>query len=184
MGLRSDSEGLKYSYDVLGSLLEAAIRDQKLTGDAIVSMQRVSNELAQHGSRLPGTVAAAVNSNLKQTIDSAAEVLTERVKDANVEADRAADAFRRATRRATFFVCIPAVFATAALMATWYGVTAHSVHQLEQEKLSLQQRVDYLYSQGGQLDVRSCPLSDGRAVPCIRVESKGQNGYHVPIWVR
>ncbi|KVF31173.1 hypothetical protein [Burkholderia vietnamiensis] len=184
MEQRSDSEGLKYSYDVLGALLEAAIRDQKLTGEAIASMNLASSKFVEQSRHLPGSVAAAVNNELQEAIDAAAETLTKRVKDANLEADRAAEAFGRATKRATFFVFIPVLLVTGLAMVIWYGVTAYLVHQLEQEKTRLQQKVNYLYSQGGQLDVRSCPLSDGRTAPCIRVESKGQNGYHVPIWVR
>ncbi|AOK06922.1 hypothetical protein WK25_20410 [Burkholderia latens] len=184
MEQRSNSEGLKYSYDVLGTLLEAAVRDQKLTSDAIASMNRTSSKFSEQCRHLPVVVASAVNNELREAIDAAADTLTQRVRNANLEADRAADALGRATKRATLFVFVPAALVTALAMVIWYGVTAYFVHQLEQEKTNLQQKVNYLYSQGGQLDVRSCPLSDGRTAPCIRVESKGQNGYHVPVWVR
>ncbi|MDN7993668.1 hypothetical protein QZM97_26670 [Burkholderia orbicola] len=180
----SNAEGLKYSYDVLGTLLEAAIRDQKLTGEAIASMNRVSSKFAEQCRHLPENVASAVNNELRDAIDATADALTERVRNANLEADRAAAALGHATKRATFFVFVPALLVTALAMVIWYGVTAYLVHQLEQEKTNLQEKVNYLYSQGGQLDVRSCTFPDGRTAPCIRVESKGQNGYHVPVWVK
>ncbi|MDH6148249.1 MULTISPECIES: hypothetical protein [Paraburkholderia] len=183
MDQHSGSDKLKYAHDVLGTLLEAAIRDQRLTGSAIQSMDRVSRSLAEQGRQLPGSVVAAVSRDLKPTIDAAAETLTKRVKDANVQAGEAAEAFRRATKQATFFVLVPALLITAATMALWYGVTEHAVSRLEDERASLQATVDELSSRGGRLDVRTCRLEDGTVDTCIRVGSQGYgSGYHIPVW--
>ncbi|WP_321867688.1 hypothetical protein [Paraburkholderia tropica] len=183
MDRHSNSDDLKYVHDVLGTLLEAAIRDQRLTGSAIQSMNRVSSNLAEQGRQLPESVVAAVTRDLKPAIDAAAETLTKRVKDANVHASEAAEAFRHATKSATFFVFIPALLTTAATMVLWYGVTEHAVSRLGSEKASLQATVDELSSRGGRLDVRTCQLENGKVETCIRVGSQEYgSGYHIPVW--
>lgn len=185
MGQHSDSDNLKYAHDVLATLLEAALRDQRLTGDAIKSMNRVSNSLAEQGRQLPGSVVAAVNRDLKLAVDDAAETLTKRVKDANLQAKEAALAFQRAARQATFFIFFPALLVSAATMALWYGLTEHSVSRLEDERANLQRTVDVLSNQGGRLVVGNCQLTDGQTSKCIRVGSQEYgNGYHVPVWVK
>ncbi|UEC02586.1 hypothetical protein [Burkholderia vietnamiensis] len=183
MGHHSPSDDVAYAHDVLSTLLEAALRDQKLTGDAIKTMNRVSSTLAEQGRQLPASVSAAVERDLRQAVDVAAEKLTERVKGANVQAQEAAYAFRRAARQASVFIFAPALAITAMTMVLWYAITAHSVSRLEDKRAELQHTVDILSSRGGRLVVGNCQISKGQTATCIRVGAQEYgNGYHIPLW--
>ncbi|ANB72078.1 hypothetical protein AYM40_06605 [Paraburkholderia phytofirmans OLGA172] len=183
MDHHSASDDVAYAHDVLSTLLEAALRDQKLTRDAIKTMNRVSNDLAEQGRRLPASVSAEVNKDLREAVDVAAEILTKRIKDANVQADEAAQAFRRAARQAGLFIFAPALVVTAMTMALWYELTAHSISRLENQRAELQRTVDILSSHGGRLSVSNCKLPSGQTVTCIRVGNEEYgNGYHIPFW--
>ncbi|MGP8434968.1 hypothetical protein ACT2FY_24255 [Paraburkholderia fungorum] len=175
---------LKYAYDALGALLEAAIRDQKSTADAVKSMKALTGAISQQSRDLPGTVSAGVKRELEQAIDAAAESLSGKVGAANIAADTAVAAFERATRRSMLYVCVPALLASALAMATWYGVTAWSVRSLQKEKTELQESVALLEKHGGRLDVTSCRFKDGHTEPCIRVDVTDEfvDDYRIPVW--
>ncbi|MCS3395317.1 hypothetical protein NX868_29715 [Burkholderia thailandensis] len=181
----TNAEKTKIFYDTLGTLLEHAIRDQKLTGEAIEEMKRVSKALEKQARELAANVVETVKTDVSSTMKTACADLVKQVTDANIKATEAADAFQRARKSATFFVFLPAVLATLAAMGTWYGITAYKVRQLEEEKASLQQTVDTLNSQGGHLDVGTCQLKNGKTPVCIRVEDDVYGkGYHIPLWVK
>ncbi|WP_090535533.1 hypothetical protein [Paraburkholderia sartisoli] len=185
--------GMKYAYDALGTLLEAAIRDQKLTADAVKAMNSLTAAVEQQSRSMPKAIVADVKSQLGTTIDAAATTLTSRVESANLAADKATKALERAATFSILRICAPALLASLAAMALWYGVTAWSVHRLEQQKTDLEQqkteleqRVAYLDSRGGRLDITSCRFDDGRSVPCIRVDETApfNGGYRIPIRVK
>lgn len=182
MDHRSASNDLIYAHDALATLLEAAFRDQKLTRDAIYAMELVSKNLGEQGRTLPGTVSAAVNKELEKAVRTAADILTERVKDANFRAQEAAHAFRRAAKQATLFVFAPALIITAVTMAIWYGITSNSVKHLQEEKAELQHTVDALSRQSGRLVVGSCKDPNGQVSMCIQVTAQEyKGGYRVPV---
>lgn len=178
--------GMKYAYDALGTLLEAAIRDQKLTADAVKAMNSLTTAIEQQSRSMPKAIVADVKSQLGTTIDAAATTLTSRVESANLAADKATKALERAATFSILRICAPALLASLAAMALWYGVTAWSVHRLEQQKTELEQRIAYLDSRGGRLDITSCRFDDGRSVPCIRVDETApfNGGYRIPIRVK
>lgn len=188
--MNGEGDGMKYAYDALGTLLEAAIRDQKLTADAVKAMNSLTAAIEQQSRSMPRAIVADVKSQLDTTIEGAAKTLTSRVESANLAADKATKALERAATFSVLRVCAPALLISLAAMATWYGVTAQSVSRLEQQKTDLEQqkteleqRVAYLDSRGGRLDVTSCRFDDGRSVPCIRVNETApfKGGYRIPI---
>jgi hypothetical protein len=193
MNMNGEVGGVKYAYDALGTLLEAAIRDQKLTADAVKAMNSLTAAIEQQSRFMPKAIVADVKSQLGTTIDAAATTLTSRVESANLAADKATKALERAATFSILRICAPALLASLAAMALWYGVTAWSVHRLEQQKTDLEQqkteleqRLAYLDSRGGHLDITSCRFDDGRSVPCIRVDETApfNGGYRIPIRVK
>lgn len=182
MDHRSDSKDLIHVHDVLATLLEAALRDQKQVRDAIRAMELVSTNLDVQGRSLPGTVSAAVNKELEKAVLAAADILTGRVQDANTGAREAANAFRRAAKHATLFVFAPALIITALTMVIWYGITANSVRLLREEKVELQHTVNTLGSQGGRLIVGTCEDRRGNVSMCIQVTAQEYvGGYRIPV---
>lgn len=193
MNMNGEVDGMKYAYDALGTLLEAAIRDQKLTADAVKAMNSLTAAIEQQSRSMPKAIVTDVKDQLGTTIDAAATTLTSRVESANLAADKATKALERAATFSILRICAPALLASLAAMALWYGVTAWSVHRLEQQKTDLEQqkteleqRVAYLDSRGGHLDITSCRFDDGRSVPCIRVDETApfNGGYRIPIRVK
>jgi hypothetical protein len=191
--MNGEVDGMKYAYDALGTLLEAAIRDQKLTADAVKAMNSLTAAIEQQSRSMPRAIVADVKSQLDTTIEAAAKTLTSRVESANLAADKATKALERAATFSVLRICAPVLLASLAAMATWYGVTARSVSRLElqktdlqQQKTELEQRVAYLDSRGGRLDVTSCQFDDGRSVPCIHVDETVpfKGGYRIPIRVK
>jgi len=183
MGHHLPSEGITYAHDVLSTLLEAALRDQRLTGEAIKTMNRVSDSLGDQVRQLPVSVSATVNENLGQAVHTAAEILTERVKNTNVQAQETAHALGRMAKQASLVIFAPALVVTALTMAIWYGITARSISFLEEERAELQQTVEILRTQNGSLDIASCERKDGTSAMCIRVEAQRYGeGYHIPLW--
>lgn len=184
--MNGEVHGMKYAYDALGTLLEAAMRDQKSTADAVRAMKSLTAAIEQQSRSMPAAIVADVKSQLDTTIEAAAKTLTSRVESANLAADRAMKALDRAATFSVLRICAPVLLVSLAAMATWYGVTAWSVSRLEQQKTDLEQRVAYLDSRGGRLDVTSCRLGDGRSVPCIRVDEtvSYKGGYRIPIRVK
>ncbi|MEN8515460.1 hypothetical protein [Burkholderia sp. RS02] len=185
MDQASPAERKRIFYDTLGTLLEHAIRDQKLTAEAIDEMNRVSRALEKQGHELGENVVKTVKADLASTLETVRAEFVKKVTDANMKAAEAADAFQRARKSATFFVFLPAILATLVAMGIWYGITAYEVRQLEKERASLQQTVDTLNSHGGRLDVGTCQLKTGKTIVCIRVENDVYGkGYHIPVWVK
>ncbi|SOE92957.1 hypothetical protein SAMN05414139_05720 [Burkholderia sp. D7] len=191
--MNGEVDGMKYAYDALGTLLEAAMRDQKLTADAVKAMNFLTAAIEQQSRSLPKAIVTDVKNQLGTTIDAAATALTSRVESANLAADKATKALERAATFSILRICAPALLASLAAMALWYGVTAWYVHRLEQQKTDLEQqkteleeRVAYLDSRGGHLDITSCQFEDGRSVPCIRVDETApfNGGYRIPIRVK
>ncbi|OAJ59387.1 hypothetical protein A6V36_27465 [Paraburkholderia ginsengiterrae] len=150
--------GMKYAYDALGTLLEAAIRDQKLTADAVKAMNSLTTAIEQQSRSMPKAIVADVNSQLATTIDAAATTLTSRVESANLAADKATKALERAATFSILRICAPALLASLAAMALWYGVTAWSVHRLEQQKTDLKQQKTDLEQQKTDLEQQKTDL--------------------------
>lgn len=177
---------LKITYDALGVLLEAAIRDQESIEKAVESMNALITALNQQRMSMPATIVASVKSELSASIEAAAQTLTTRVASTNLAADQAAQAFQRAAKFSLLRVCAPALFLSLVAIAIWFALAALSVHSLENEKAELEQRIAYLDSRGGHLDVSTCPSRNGESVPCIRVDEtqKFQNGYRIPFRVK
>ena len=165
-------------HSVIGTLLEAAIRDQKAIHEAVEGLNSAENSVATAAARLPGAVAREVDVSLKQAVGGAADTLVKRFDDANIEAERAAAAYRDAAAFSLRRIVIPvlsitAIGASAIVIAAWLAMpNLAELQARREERDQLEQRIAWLEKYGARSDITNCEISKDRKKTrlCVKLD--------------
>ncbi|MTV42035.1 hypothetical protein [Duganella radicis] len=173
--------------DVIGALLEAAVRDQHAINDAIKEMKGSRRKMDDASDTLPSTVASRVSASLKVAIDDAANTLLERFNHATTEADRAAAAYQKASREAprrfvllgigVTFVAITAL----ATLAWCFTPSMDEIRARRAERDNLENQVEWL-KQAAHSDLTTCRLKNNTVRLCAKLDrqfSDQWGGYRI-----
>jgi hypothetical protein len=163
---------------VIGTLLEAAIRDQQAIKEAVGTLNRATDTLRRASEVLPDTVAKEVDASLKAAINGAADTLVKRFEDANVKAARASTAYKEAAEFSMWRIVIPALGITALagaviVIAAWMAMpNLTEVQALRNERDRLQHDLSILEERGAKSDTRTCQLTtkSKRGRLCVKLD--------------
>lgn len=163
---------------VIGTLLEAAIRDQQAIEAAVGTLDRAIDTMQRASAVLPDTVAKEVDASLKAAINGAAETLVKRFEDANVKAARASAAYEEAAAFSIWRIVIPALgitalAGTAIVIAAWMAMpNLTEVQALRNERDRLQHDLSILEQRGAKSDATTCQLSNKskRVRLCVKLD--------------
>lgn len=173
--------------DVIGALLEAAMRDQRAIKESIESMKVSQKKMDNASDSLPSAVALRVSASLKVAIDDAADILLDQFKHATTEADRAAAAYQKASREAPRrFVLIGigvTVVAIAALttLAWYFTPSMDEIRARRAERDQLESQIDWLKN-AVHSDLTTCRLKSNTVRLCAKLDrqfSDQWNGYRI-----
>jgi hypothetical protein len=167
-------------YPALGTLLEAAIRDQKAIGKAVDGLNGVQRAMTTATAELPRTVAREVDASLQDAIERAAMRLVERFEKANVDAERAEKAYCNAVKFSLWKGALPvlgiAAVGAAAIVAVAWMLTPSlaEIQSRRDERDALEQRIAWLQQHGANGDFTKCIVSkDGKKTRlCVKLDSR------------
>ena len=142
------------------------------------SLNSAENSVATAAARLPGAVAREVDVSLKQAAGGAADTLVKRFEDANIEAERAAAAYRDAAafslRRIVIQALgITAIGASAIVIAAWLAMpNLAELQARKEERDRLEQRIAWLEQHGARSDITNCEISNDRKKTrlCVKLD--------------
>jgi hypothetical protein len=160
----------------IGNLLEAAVRDQAAIGKAAARLAKLQTDIDVILAAVPGTVASRVDVSLARAIDGAAGKLVERFDEANVEAERAVQAFRRAAQHPVLHIAwilfgLSCIAAAAIVAVAWTAAPTNSeIQALREERDALKAEIAWLKKNAPKSDIKPCQTSDGKQGICARLD--------------
>lgn len=163
-------------YDAIGALLEAAIRDQTQSQKSRASLEGAAAELNRAASSLPSAINKKLESSLEKTAIDAGDRIVARFEDANLDADRASKAYQDAVR---FSFLKLAALATVLVAIAVVGIvittrlltpSTSELMALREEKVQLEQQIEWLTRKGGKLDLVKCLTPEGRHAFCGKID--------------
>ena len=160
-------------YEILRTLIEAAVRDQNGIERSIASLDALVEKLP---AEILSQVATQVTGELKEQF----EELREQVRILQNDAERAQESFRR-TGSTSFWKLLlaPMLCLVAIGVALWmYLPNALSINALRQEQAGLQRNISMLEQRGGKADLTQCKWN-GKWKPCIAtIDDDVRNRFH------
>jgi hypothetical protein len=166
--MHDENESLKLAYDALGVMLEAASRDQESISQAAASISNLASRLQKERRELPSAIVNEVRNQLESVVNAAANGLTERIRDTNLEAATATAALKQATRYASARFIAATALVVLFVCAAIVGAMLYVVHDLVEEKGALEHNIAALQSKGAELDLIPC-MDGKREAVCVRV---------------
>lgn len=180
--------------DLVGTLLEAALRDQDAVRMSVNGLNRTRTSLDTAVSQLPQTVSSKVEASLKEAIEEAAQTLLEKFHRANTNAVAAADAYEKAAKFAlrrvvAWSLGITVLFAASIVGVAW--IVMPSMSDLEARRAEVESRraeVEKLESRIAWLtaieksDITQCQIGPRKVRPCAKLDPQFQNiwdGYRI-----
>jgi len=181
--------------DLVGTLLEAALRDQDAVRMSVNGLNRTRTSLDTAVNQLPQTVSSKVEASLKEAIDEAAQTLLKKFHRANTNAFAAADAYEKAAKFAlrrivAWSLGITALFAASIVGVAW--IVLPSLSDLEARRAEVQSRreeIEKLESRIAWLtaieksDITWCKVGPRKVRPCAKLDPQFQNvwdgGYQI-----
>lgn len=165
-------------HEIIGGLLETAIRDQVAIQHAVKGMAAATAAQQTAARELPGKISRSASEAIKPAVDDAATQVTKHFINANRDADRAALAYQQAAKFSMVWVVAAALMATAigaaAVVAVAWMLTPTSVEiqALRDERALLQRDIAALEDKGARVDFTQCRLSNnpGRSRLCARID--------------
>ena len=177
-------------HTVTGTLLEAAIRDQKAIEEAVKGLGDARGAILGAASTLPSAVSREVNVSLKIAINDAADVLVHRFEAANISAERAATAYEKAAAFVIWKVAgmglgVTAIGALAIVGMAWIAMpNLAEIQALRAERDKLQQDLALLVQRGAKSDTSACELPNNpkKTRFCVKLDPRFEDrwgGYRI-----
>lgn len=172
---------------ILGSVIEATVRDQKIAEKALAELAVAIGTLRNASNSLPTVVAGQVKQQIEGATDQAATTLLERYNEANASAVLATAAYDRAAKRGLMLIALPALGITAICALAIAAATAYFIPSLgeiqekRQERANLVKDIEYL-DQLRKIDFGRCQIGGNEYKICAKLDSqnlKNMNGYRV-----
>lgn len=178
-----EPDNTKTFHLAIGTLLEAAIRDQKAIREAAQGLRETEKTVRESIHRIPGQVAREVDASLQRAIDTVANQLMARFEEANANAELASAAYQASAKFSFWRLVLPvlgltAFGATAIFLAAWMIMPSTSEIQEKRAEVDrLEQRLSSLEQQGARADYTQCIVSERpkRLRLCVKLDT-GING--------
>ena len=170
---------------ILGSVIDAAVRNQKTAKEVIDQLSEAISTIQSASSRLPNFVSKEVGKQLEEATEGVATKLLQRFDSANVSAERARIAYENSTKSIFKWIVLPALAITAICASTMLGTVIYltpSISEIENKRYEL----NLLNSQIGfiealkNVEISQCNTARGKLVVCARFDPRDQrswNGY-------
>jgi hypothetical protein len=166
----------RLSHDALGTLLEAAMRDQAGIHDALESLKKAKNLMDHVRYDLPTSVADEVKNSIDGAALRAGNTLFKRFNDANEKAEMAKEAYIDAAKFSIWRIGL-ITFGLSIIGAATIGIVAHlmmpsasEIQALRDEKAQLEQDIKRLYQAGARSDFTQCIVDENVKRFCVRLD--------------
>lgn len=172
---------------ILGSVIEAAIRDQKTAEKMLAELAAAIGTLRSTSNSLPNVVSGQVKQQIEGATDQAATTLLERFNEANSSAELATAVYDRAAKRGLRLIVLPALGITAlcalsiAAAAAYFTPSLSEIQERRQEHANLVGEIEYL-DQLKKIEFRRCQIGGNEFKICAKLNAQNQkymNGYRV-----
>jgi hypothetical protein len=173
-------------HEIIGGLLDAAMRDQIAIQHAVEGMKTATAAQYAAARDLPGKVAKSVSDAIEPAVNIAAEKVVKHFVDANRDADRAALAFQRAAKFSMTWIVgaalgIASVGAAAIVAVAWMlAPTSLEIQAIRDERAQLQRDIVAFEDRGARIDFTRCQLSSNE--PKTRLCARLDPVFEKDIW--
>lgn len=183
--MSQDSIDHKALQDILGSVIEAAIRNQKTSEKVLSQLSDAIVTIQTRSLGLPDVVAGQVRKQIEDATEKAANTLLKKFNSANASAERAENAYNNATKNIFKWVVLPAISITAICAIVIMGAVMYLTPSIEeikerrQEHLALVNEITF-FEKLKTVELNRCDIGKGKYVVCAKFDVRDQrtwNGY-------
>jgi hypothetical protein len=164
---------------VMHEIYESALRNQGSIKSALGDLNSAIDAMQNATNELPDELSSSVNKQISSAVESASREIIKKHTEANVQAERAYEAYDKAVRWSFMRIFgVALVLFVVILAATIIGMIivverwlpdAREVQALRMEQAELERVVANLAQQGGRADLTTCKLN-GKPRLCIRTD--------------